>query len=381
MNSRKRVLAALLGGRTDRVPVISANQTATLEQMNKIDIYFPEAHLKAEPMAKLAAEAYHQLSLEAVGVPFCQTVEAEVLGCEIRAGGKTDTVSVVTHPYTTEDYPELSEDLYKKARIPEVIKAVKILKSELGDKVPVIARIVGPFTIAAYLISVNEALINSMTNPELLKPLLKLGTDFAREYSAMLIKAGADIICVEDMTASTDMIRPETYKELIFPYHKELFADISAPSILHICGNVSSVLETMAATGADGLSIEAKAVEKDQLNKIKNRVTIIGDIPPSDVLLSGSREEVNFASREALDNGVDILAPGCGIPPETSTANIKEMVSVPTEYSPSVNDNDKVKTDSNNNVEEDIDNLITEKDGLEIGRLIARNFIKNLADK
>ena len=87
LSPRQRVLSAIrcepISGRT---PCVSANQTATLEQMEATGAYWPEAHYSAEKMAALALAAHTILGLDAVKVPFCQTVEAEALGCQIRDG-------------------------------------------------------------------------------------------------------------------------------------------------------------------------------------------------------------------------------------------------------------------------------------------------------
>jgi len=66
MTSRERVLAALRGEKTDRLPVICVNQHATYEQMEKLGVGWPEAHNDSIKMAALAAGGYSILGLDAV---------------------------------------------------------------------------------------------------------------------------------------------------------------------------------------------------------------------------------------------------------------------------------------------------------------------------
>ena len=55
MNGKERLLAALRGGATDRMPVLSVCQYATYELMEKTGACWPEAHYDGEKMAALAA--------------------------------------------------------------------------------------------------------------------------------------------------------------------------------------------------------------------------------------------------------------------------------------------------------------------------------------
>jgi [methyl-Co(III) methanol-specific corrinoid protein]:coenzyme M methyltransferase len=83
MNSRQRVLSALDKKSVDRPPVLCVNSTATRAQMEETGLAFSEVHQKAEPMARLALGAYILLGFDAVRLPFCQTIEAEALGCQV----------------------------------------------------------------------------------------------------------------------------------------------------------------------------------------------------------------------------------------------------------------------------------------------------------
>jgi len=143
MTPRDRVLAALKGGQTDCMPVICVNQHATYEQMEKLGAGWPEAHNNAEKMAALAAGGYSILGLDAVRVPYCQTFEAEALGATVKDGGSKNLPSISEHPFKLGEEPVFPADYLERGRIPELIKAVKILKETLGDKVVIMGGIVG----------------------------------------------------------------------------------------------------------------------------------------------------------------------------------------------------------------------------------------------
>ncbi|MDP4291474.1 MAG: uroporphyrinogen decarboxylase family protein, partial [Bacteroidota bacterium] len=63
-----------------------------------------------------------------------------------------------------------------------------------------------------------------------------------------------------------------------------------------------------------------------------NKVTMLGNIPPRDVLAAGSEEDVEKALQTLIDGMKDkskiILSCGGGMPPMVNTANIKRFISV-----------------------------------------------------
>ncbi len=326
MTPKKRFLAGLLRSRSmDKVAVGCVNPTATKEQMDKLGVHFPSAHTNPEEMVRLALGAKDILGFDNVRVPFCQTVEAEALGCEVRMGSDNEPPAVLSHPYRLGNVPLIPEDFLSRGRIPVVIEATRKLREEVGDEVAIVAGIVGPFSLAGYLIGLNEILIATISDPEAILPFLELGVEIGKLYGKALLKAGADVICVEDMSASTQMISPQTYKDLVLPYHQRLFQELRGGiSVLHICGDVTPILGFMAESGADALSIDHK-VDLAKASQIRGRVALVGNLDPVGVLAQGNPEKVREAAEKAVNEGIDVLAPGCSIPLGTPTQNILAM--------------------------------------------------------
>ncbi|MDP7416669.1 MAG: uroporphyrinogen decarboxylase family protein, partial [Desulfobacterales bacterium] len=264
MNAKERVMAVINHQKPDRMPCLGANSTVTYEQMEKVQAFWPEGHENAETMAKQAMAAYTVLGFDAVRVPFSQTFEAEAFGCKIKPGRGVDGnegIPGIEHPppYTLDDVPVFPDDFLSRGKIPELLKAVRILKGELGDEVPIIGGIIGPFTIAGSLIDTVPLLKATFKTPEKIPPFLDVAEQAGTALAKALIEAGADIISCEDMTASPELIAPKTYGDVELKYQKKQFDAISVPKILHICGKVDRIVEWMGQTGADILSLEPKA--------------------------------------------------------------------------------------------------------------------------
>ncbi len=329
MTPRERVTAALGGERVYPVPVGAVTQSSSLAQMESLSIRWPEAHFDPALMAGLAQGAHTILGFDMVRVPFDQTIEAELLGARIHFGDERTNCSVRSHPLSlaapTPDFPDLGG-----GRAKTVAEAIGILRHELPGDAAVIGGIVGPFTLVCQLMGVAEALMNALRCPDRIRGRLDFAVEVGIAYARRQIAAGADAICVEDMSASLDLTSPGIYRSLILPAHQRLISGISAPVILHICGANTRILDLLTATGARALSLEAKT--DLAAAAAGGACSVVGGVDPVGVLLHGSPEDVRRAAVDCLAAGVHILAPGCGIPPDTPTENLLEMAHVAREW-------------------------------------------------
>ena len=330
MTHKERLLAALRGEPVDRAPVFSANQTGTYAQMDATGAAWPEAHQKAEPMAALAAGAYTVLGFDAVRVPYCQTIESEALGATVKYAGREGVPRIDVHPYHVGDAPELPADYLSLGRIPELLEAIRILKREYGADVAVMGNVVGPFSIVANLIGITDALKASFKKPDQLRPLLEVAEQAGTLLAHALVDAGADVIVIEDMMASIDVISPPIYLNLAQPYEKqqlERFPEI--PTIMHICGRVNPIGKLIAETGTTAISVEpsvdAPALVAD-LATFGRPIPLIGGVDAIITLFSGTPEDVKADVRKALADGYAMIAPGCSVPPAATTENLRAMV-------------------------------------------------------
>ena len=85
------------------------------------------------------------------------------------------------------------------------------------------------------------------------------------------------------------------YRKWAFPYEKKFFDAINpecirynAASILHICGNMTPVLDCMADTGAQIIELDTAVSLAEAKARIGDRVCLMGNIHPTAVLLQGT---------------------------------------------------------------------------------------------
>jgi len=326
---KRRTLTALLGGKVDRAPVTSlagCGGTVTVAMQDAVDIHCPEAHKTAEKMAKLATASYELTGIENIRVPFDFVVEPEALGCEIRWGTDPPSVPAVrTHPFEKPEDLKMPENLLETGRIPVVLEAIRIVRKEVGDFLPISSLALGPFTLAGELAGIEKLLIWTVRKPDCVEEFVAFATDVILEYAKAQYQAGSDIVQVSDPTASSDLISPASFKQFVKPALTKIAKNLGGPRLLHICGGTEVIIPDMAETGFDGISID-EAVDVATMKPLVGTTKILGNVSSKSTLVFGSPEDVKKETRRALESGVDFLEPGCGFSPMTPIDNIKAMV-------------------------------------------------------
>ncbi len=331
---KTRLLAALEGKPVDKVPVCSVTQTGIVELMDEVGAPWPEAHTNPELLAKLAIANYELSGLEAVRVPYCLTVLVEAMGCEINMGTKNRQPSVIGHPYPKSlEGAAIPEDLLQRGRIPAVLEAIKIIREKVGPDVPIIGGMEGPITVASDLVSVKSFMKWSIKKTDLFEQSLDIATEAAIMYANAMVETGADVISVADPVASPDLMSPASFKQFLQARLQKFSSSVDSITVLHICGNVNPILNDMADCGFEGLSVEEKVGSPKKAKEvIGDRARFVGNISSPFTLLPGPVDKIKAEAKQALEEGVDVLAPGCGIAPMTPLENIKAMVAARDEY-------------------------------------------------
>jgi [methyl-Co(III) methanol-specific corrinoid protein]:coenzyme M methyltransferase len=331
---KTRLLAALEGKPVDKVPVCSVTQTGIVELMDEVGAPWPESHTNPELLAKLAIANYELSGLEAVRVPYCLTVLVEAMGCEINMGTKNRQPSVIGHPYPKSlEGAAIPEDLLQRGRIPAVLEAIKIIREKVGPDVPIIGGMEGPITVASDLVSVKSFMKWSIKKTDLFEQSLDIATEAAIMYANAMVEAGADVISVADPVASPDLMSPASFKQFLQARLQKFSSSVDSITVLHICGNVNPILNDMADCGFEGLSVEEKVGSPKKAKEvIGDRARFVGNISSPFTLLPGPVDKIKAEAKQALEEGVDVLAPGCGIAPMTPLENIKAMVAARDEY-------------------------------------------------
>ena len=330
MNQKERLIAVLGGEPVDRPPFICPGGMMTMvvtEVMEHAACFWPQAHTDPALMARLTLAAHELAGIENVGVPFCMTIEAEGLGAEVGLGSRESEPRVTRYAMETMSQLERLAPFDPSAgRAGVCAQAIRILK-ETAPHLPAIANLSGPISLATSLIDPLVYYRALRLNREAAHLLTRHCTEAIMAFGDALIEAGADLICIADPSATGEIIGREAFAEFALPYLNELsdhfLARFGAPTIVHICGNVKSLGGSLANVSAAAVSIDS-LVGIGTLKELAPGKVAMGNVSTF-MLEKGEPQQLAKSARRCLADGVDILAPACGISPRTPVANIRAL--------------------------------------------------------
>lgn len=358
-HSKQTVMNVLQGEQADYVPNFSGMGSITLEGIRQLGYRFNEIHGDARKMADAAASTYRLFGMESAAVPFDMGVQAEALGAGMKYYDKADDTQIIypvmrrklvdtSHISPPHDLDEraakryvLKEaqrqitefeweppaDVANAGRIPVVLEALRILRREVGEEVAIGSWVLGPFTELGQVMDLEVLLKMTVKKPDVVQRHLTFMVDFLAQVLNLYIEAGADFITVREMGATSSILSPRLFKSLILPNLQELFGQIQGvPRVLHICGDTNPIVEMMADSGADALSVDQVNRLAETREKLQN-VVLLGHYQPFGApMCDGTPQEVEAMVKDSIDQGADAVWPGCDIWPTVPAENMKAMM-------------------------------------------------------
>jgi len=340
MTSLERALTVINLGIPDRVPVDLHNFCVAAEMLGEsYESVFTHGEKIAESQILAWEEFRHDILLVEVGT----TTTAEVVGCEVEY--RDHDAPFVTKPVLSrlEDINKLEvPDPYRSGiQMREMLKAVRILKDKLGDKVFIMGRAdQGPFDLATQIRGYDNFLMDlaERNKLDLIHKLLDFCRQVTTRYALALIAAGAHGTSIGESAAGPDVVSPTTYEEFAFPYEKKMIQELKKKGIIianHICGNVDAIIDKMVATGAEIIEIDHKTDLKEAKKVCAGKTCILGPID-TERLRRGTPEEIEKLCKKAIEiaspGGGFILGPGCAMAGNTPLENIHSLVKSAKKY-------------------------------------------------
>jgi len=219
-----------------------------------------------------------------------------------------------------------------------VFDAIKLIKEQLNNRVPLIGFAGAPFTLLCYMVqgkgskTFDQAKAFCFTQPELAHQLLQMITDTTIAYLKGQAKAGADVLQVFDSWAG--LLSPADFETFALPYIRQIVAALKdeIPVIVFAKGAWHS-LDKLAATGAKGLGIDWCVTADFARQFAGNAIALQGNYDPAKLLspISEIKKDVkNMIDSFGTTHFIANL--GHGILPNIPVSHAKAFVDAVKEY-------------------------------------------------
>jgi len=335
MNRRENIDNCIKLKKCEFVPIALHNFLVCAELMKRpYGETFTDGVLIAESQIKAYEIFNHDILMVEVGI----ATLAEACGCVVEYDDKAAPwiKKPVMQKISDVKYLKIP-DIRKDGHIPEMLKAVKILKKELGNEVYIMGRAdQGPFSLAAELVGINNFLIEigDNKNEGNVKKLLDYTTEVFLNYAIELSKAGSDVTSMGESLAGPSVVSPSIYRKYALTFESKIIEELKKRNIIissHICGNVDAIIRDFISTSTQIIEIDEEANFEKAKNLSNGRCCILGQVSPR-ILKTGTISEVERETIKTMNIGKNgygfILGAGCAIPGNTPVDNIKKMVEI-----------------------------------------------------
>jgi len=221
----------------------------------------------------------------------------------------------------------------KDGLLPFVIKRLKHLQPEIekaGHKIRfAVAR--GPLNIASFLMGATEFLMALKTDPELTHRLLTITTDFLVDWIAWQRECFPSIDGILLLDDIVGFVSRKDFEVFGLPYLKRVFSADVPIKFFHNDAQCTACAPCLPEPGINLLNFGIQHALADMKQWTNNQITLLGNIPPRDVLANGTPDDVARSVTEMLNGLQDhsrlIVSCGGGMPPGVSTENIQALIS------------------------------------------------------
>ena len=255
------------------------------------------------------------------------SVEAEAFGANIRFS-ENEVPAVIGQLVTDEDAANsLEVPSLDKGRASLCVEGIRSAKEKITDK-PVLAGMIGPYSLAGRLMDVTEIMYLCYDEPETVHIVLEKATEYLLSYAGAFKTAGADGVVIAEPLAG--IMSPIMAAEFSVPYVKRIVdavKDDNFAVIYHNCGNaVGEMLDEILSQNASAYHFGNAIDMETILKRVPADIICMGNIDPVSQFVDGTPGTMTAAVKELLEKcgGYSNFIPssGCDIPASASWDNI-----------------------------------------------------------
>jgi len=327
MNLKQLLWNAAAAEQVQALPILSFPAAQKLGV--SVEAMVKDAALQAQAMDCIASKTK---TLGAVSL-MDLSVEAEAFGAAVRFF--PEEVPAVTGQLVScqEEAEALQIPSLDEGRALTCVEGVRLAKQQITDK-PVIAGMIGPYSLAGRLMDVTEIIYFCYDEPETVHTVLQKATEYLIRYGQAMKDAGADGLMMAEPLAG--ILNPQMAEEFSHPYVKQIISALQSEDfsvIYHNCGNaVASMLDGIFTLGADAYHF-GNAVNMEQVLKTApENMLCMGNIDPAAQFVQGTPESMTAAVRDLLDRCGQypnfLLSSGCDIPAHAKWENIDAFFNI-----------------------------------------------------
>ncbi len=273
----QRVLTTLGHKEPDRVPFVNLT---TMHPAKDMGISLKEYFSKAENVVQGQLSARKKYDHDALYGFFHAPMEILPWGGEVLFSDDGPPNSGRPFIKSPMDIKSLKvPDVSQSQHLNEVLIAIRMLKEQAKDEVPIFGVAMGPFSLPVMQMGFDNYFNVMYEQPELFEKLMDLNQEFCVAWSNAQIQAGATAIVFFDPVASPTIVPKEIYLKYAYPISKQMIAKVNGPVVTHFAsGTCLPIIDEVAQSGVVGVGVSAEEDLTALKAACKNEITLVGNL-------------------------------------------------------------------------------------------------------
>ena len=255
------------------------------------------------------------------------SLEAEAFGSEIRVSDDEVPTVIGSIVSTEEEAEALKVPEIGAGRTQIYIDAIEKACKLITDR-PVLAGVIGPFSLAGRLLDVSEALIYCYDEPDMVHMVLEKATEFLINYCKEYKKVGANGIVMAEPLAG--LLSPSLAEEFSADYVKQIVDAVQDDEFIvvyHNCGNSTiKTIDTIVTNDCPMYHFGNAIDMEEMMSHIPENLIAMGNVDPAGEFRNGTPESVYARTKVVMEKCCKyknfVISSGCDIPPMSPWENI-----------------------------------------------------------
>lgn len=280
----------------------------------------------AQAQFEAAAALHERYQTPCVLAAMDLSAEAEAFGCSLYLSD--DEIPSVTGRLVTNlsEATTLATPKPGDKRTGVYLETVARLRAGF-EKSLVLAGCIGPFSLAARLVGVSEAMELTIAEPDLMTTVLEKCTGFLLEYIRAFRAAGADGVIMAEPAAG--LLSPRSMAAFSSVWIRRIHEALGEKGgfiLLHNCAAKLLHLPAILETGLTSFHFGAPMDLPGALARVPAEVVLCGNLDPTGVFVKMTPAETAERVRELLQATAGrrnfVISSGCDVPASAPLGNL-----------------------------------------------------------
>ena len=237
------------------------------------------------------------------------------------------------------------EDAANALEVPEVgagrtgicVEGIARAVERITDR-PVLAGVIGPFSLGGRLLDVTEIMMDCYDEPEKVNTVLDKATRFIIQYCNAFKEAGANGVVIAEPLAG--LLSPALAEEFSEPFVRRIVEAVQEDTfavIYHNCGDGAiSIIDSILRTGSAAYHFGNAIDMAQMMPHIPADIIAMGNVDPAAEFCNGTPDSIREATLRVMNACCGyknfVISSGCDIPPASKWENIDAFFAAVKEF-------------------------------------------------